>query len=303
MKSASTRKPLAYALAAVALGLAATFLPAAARAVTLTPVGSPIDVSNNFNPELLEASGLGLAKNETKLWSVSDENFTMYKMNFDGSAVESFEPTPTDGASTVHSPDFEGVTFGPPPPGSTNDHYIYLANEANNSILPVNYDSQKYHPQHTLASMSGYNSVNCQGSTQTVGQAFASSSSASGLEGITWNADANSFFVVKEKSPGLMIQINQALTQILACKVLTFSGRDYSDVAYDPTRHLFWVVSAEAQAVYLYNWSTNAAVGAPYPLGFPNAEGIAYDPSGDRVYVATDNGQGMDSYLYTYDVP
>ncbi len=98
-----------------------------------------------------------------------------------------------------------------------------------------------------------------------------------------------------------MIQINQALTQILSCKVLTFSGQDYSDVAYDSTRQRYWVVSDEAQAVYLYNWSTNAAE-FTYALGYAHGEGVSYDPDNHRLYIATDNGSSQDSYLYTYNV-
>jgi hypothetical protein len=83
---------LAWTGKAFTLALAAALLPAAAGAVSLTPVGSRVDISNNFNRQFREASGLGLAKNESKLWSVSDDNFTMYKMNLEGSAVASFTP-------------------------------------------------------------------------------------------------------------------------------------------------------------------------------------------------------------------
>src|SRR5437764_11537636 len=108
MESTSRRWQLILAGAAITLGMVAGLLPAVAFAVSLTPVGSAIDISNSFNPRFRESSGLGLAKNESKLWSVSDENFTMYKMNLDGSAVESFVPTPASGTSTVSGTDFEG---------------------------------------------------------------------------------------------------------------------------------------------------------------------------------------------------
>jgi uncharacterized protein YjiK len=291
-------KNLGWTVAAIALTLGGP-LAQAGRAVTLTPVGSAIDISKSFSPAFREASGLGLAKKETKLWSVSDENFTMYKMNLDGSAVTSFAPSPVNGVSTISSPDFEGVTYAPQPPGSSNDHYIYLANEKNNSILPVNYDSQKYHAPATLSSMHGYSSVTCDG-TKTVATEFANAGS-SGLEGITWDPDLNSFFVIKEKSPGLILQISQDLKTISACKVLTFSGHDYSDISYDPTRKQFWIVSDEADAVYLYDFGTNASVFS-YNLGYSNGEGVAYDPDNHRLYITTDNGKDSDSYLYTYNV-
>ena len=40
-----------------------------------------------------------------------------------------------------------------------------------------------------------------------------------------------------------MIQISANLKKIPACKVLTFSGEDYSDLAYDPTRKQLWILS------------------------------------------------------------
>jgi len=291
-------KDIRWTLATVALMLGGPL--ASARAVTLTPVGSAIDISRSFSPAFREASGLGLAKNESKLWSVSDENFTMYKMNLDGSAVTSFTPSPASGVSTISNTDFEGVTYAPQPPGSSSDYYIYLANEKDNSILPVNYDSQKYHTPAPLSSMHGYTSVTCEGSTNTVATEFANAGS-SGLEGITWDPDLNSFFVIKEKSPGLILQISRDLKTISACKVLTFSGLDYSDISYDPTRKQFWIVSDEAKAVYLYDFGTNASVFS-YNLPYSNGEGVSYDPDNHRLYIATDNGKDSDSYLYTYNV-
>jgi len=265
---------------------------------TVTQVGSRIDISGNFSPAFREASGLGLAKNETKLWSISDENFTIYKMNLDGSKAESFNPTPASGVGTISGTDFEGVTFAPPPPGSSNDHYIYLANEAAVGILPVNYDSQKYHTQKTLSSMAGYSTVQCQSGVTPASAFTGSSATESGLEGITW--DGSQFFVIKEKSPGLMIRISADLTTIQECKVLSFSA-DYSDISYDPTRNLFWIVSDESSSLYLYNWSNNSVV-QTYPLGYGNGEGVSYDPQNHRLYIVTDNGQSTDSYLYTYNV-
>lgn len=292
-------KKLTWTVAAIALTLAVGPLARSAGAVTLSQVGNRIDISTSFSPAFRESSGLGLAKNESKLWSVSDENFTMYKMNLDGSAVTSFTPSPASGVTTISKPDFEGVTYAPQPPGSDNDHYIYLANEHDNSIVPVNYDSQKYHTWTKLSAMSGYNSVTCDGTTK-VSTEFQNAD-GSGLEGITWDPDLNSFFVIKEKNPGLILRISHDLQTIQSCKVLTFSGQDYSDISYDPTRKQFWIVSDEASTVYLYDWNSNSSVYS-YPLGYTNGEGVSYDPDNHRLYIVTDNGNASDSYLYTYNV-
>jgi hypothetical protein len=288
------------AIAAITLTLLGGLAAQAGTSQTVTQVGSKINISNPFSPQFREASGLGTAKNQTSLWSISDSELKIYKLKLDGSNDGSFLPAPINSQSTVTGIDFEGVTFAPPPPGNSDDHFIYVANEAANGILPVNYDTQKYYAQKTLAGMTGYTTVNCAGGG-TVASEFSGSDPNSGLEGITWNGDLGSFFVIKEKDPGLMIQISAGLTTITACKVLTFSGQDYSDISYDPTRGRFWIVSDEAQRLYLYNWSTNTVTNS-WGLGYSNAEGVAYNPSNSRLYIATDNGSGSDSYLYTYSV-
>ena len=284
------------ALALILTGLASH----AAGSQTLTQLGSPVDISNPFSPQFREALGLGTAKNQTSLWSISDSELKVYKLTLSGGNDGSFVPTPINSQSTVTAIDFEGITYAPPPPGNTDDHFIYVANEAGNAILPINYNTQKYYAQKTLAGMTGYTTVPCSNGTSVASQ-FSGSSANSGLEGITWDPDLNSFFVIKEKDPGLMIRISADLTQIQGCRVLTFSGMDYSDISYDSTRGLFWIVSDEAQKLYTYNWTTDTVI-KTWNLGYTNGEGVAFDPSNSRLYIATDNGGGSDSYLYTYSV-
>ena len=67
--------------AALLLGISAV-QPALATPPQVTLLAGS-NISNNFSPAFREASGLGMAKNETKMWSISDENFTIYKMNLD----------------------------------------------------------------------------------------------------------------------------------------------------------------------------------------------------------------------------
>lgn len=286
-------KKLTWTVAAIALTLA----PAAVRSQTLSFVTST-DITTQFSPAFYEASGLGLTKDQTALWSISDSNFTIYKLSLTGSALTSFIPVHATGVSAITNTDFEGVTAGPPLSGSTSDTYIYLANENDNSILPVNYSSQKYHAPAPLSGMSGYTSVNC-GDGHTVEQDFANAGN-SGLEGITW--DGTYFFVIKEKDPGLILKISSDLTQILACKTLSLpNATDYSDISYDSTRGKFWIASDEADNVYLYDWSTNSMVKG-WHFTIDNMEGISFNPANNRLYIATDNGNTSDSYLYTYNV-
>jgi uncharacterized protein YjiK len=292
-------RSLVHRTALAALLLAA--LAPAARAVTLSQSGGSVDITNGFSYPLEEASGLGLAKQQTELWSISDDNCIVFKMQLNGTAVSNYPSDKAYCPSSVSDTDFEGVTYAPPPPGISDDHYLYIANENGNKIVPFNYSTHIYGTQVPLSGMTGYGSVGCTGGG-TVSSVFSGSDPNSGLEGITWNPDLASFFVIKEKDPGLIVQISSNLTQILACKVLSLpNATDYSDISYDPTRGQFWIASDEAANVYLYNWSTNSMVKG-WHLGIANMEGIAFNPANSRLYIATDNGGGSDSYLYTYNV-
>lgn len=273
-----------------------------ATALTLNPVAQH-NISNNFNPEFYEASGLSLAKNGTKLWSVGDEHdFAMYKMELNGDAVS--DATITASGTAISNPEFEGVTYGPPPPGIADDHFIYLVDESTNSIVPVNYGTNKYRNAVPLSGMANYSSQTVKCGTETVAQALNAPSENKGLEGIVWNPDLATFFVIQEKDPGLMIQISSDLKTILACKVLSFNATgDYSDIAYDSNRKKYWIVSDEAQSVSLYDWSTGTTgSGSPFSLTYDGGEGVAYDPSTDQLYICTDNGGSQNSYLYQYDI-
>lgn len=260
------------------------------------------NISNNFTPAFYEASGLGIAKNESKLWSVGDENnFTMYKMELNGAAVS--DNTAVPGTSvTLMNASFEGVTYAPPPPGISDDHYIYLVDENSSSVVPVNYNTNEYRAPIPLSGMNGYSSVVCQGSSDTVEDAFDGAEAANtGLEGITWNSHRSRFFLLKEKNPGLLIEVSADLGTIHACQTLAYNNADYSDVSYDPIRRKYWIVSDEGKSLALYDWSSASPVQG-WGLSYDNGEGVAFNPGTSQLFIATDNGGGQTSYLYVYKV-
>ncbi len=188
-----------------------------------------------------------------------ENNFSMYKMELDGTAVSDATAGPASGVTPISNASFEGVTYAPPLPGISDDHYIYLVDENSNSVVPVNYNTNKYSKPIPLSGMAGYSSILCTGSTlQTVQQAFNQAGN-SGLEGITWNSDLSRFYLLKEKSPGLLIQVSADLKTIQACQTLTYNNADYADVSYDSTRHKYWIVSDEGKSVALYDWKPRRA--------------------------------------------
>src|SRR4051812_48414778 len=81
-------RSLVHRTTLAALLLAA--LAPAARAVTLSQSGGSVDITNGFSYPLEEASGLGLAKQQTELWSISDDNCIVFKMQLNGTAVSNY---------------------------------------------------------------------------------------------------------------------------------------------------------------------------------------------------------------------
>lgn len=290
-----------FAVSVGAMSMAMVLGGARVEAASLTLTGQH-NISNNFTPAFYEASGLAIAKNESKLWSVGDENnFTMYKMELNGAAVSNATAGPAPGVTAISNASFEGVTYAPPLPGISDDHFIYLVDENSNSVVPVNYNTNKYSKPIPLSGMAGYSSIVCSGGTlQTVQQAFSQAGN-SGLEGITWNSDLSRFYLLKEKNPGLLIQVSSDLKTIQACQTLTYNNADYADVSYDSTRKKYWIVSDEGKSVALYDWSSASAV-QQWNLGYDNGEGVAFNPGTSQLFIATDNGGSQASYLYVYKV-
>ena len=80
-------------IAAIVLTLLGGLAAQAGQAQTLTSLGKT-NISTQFNPAFYEASGLGLSNGQNALWSISDGELKVYKLNLNGTSNESFVPTP-----------------------------------------------------------------------------------------------------------------------------------------------------------------------------------------------------------------
>ena len=150
-----------------------------------------------------------------------------------------------------------------------------------------------------------------------VAQHFAGGGANKGLEGITFNPDTGTVFVLKEGEPGLLIEISGDLDSIVGAKVLDAANGfmdddvdgaeiDFSGIQYDQTRSLFWIVSDKAKRLFLYDWGQNQVIQSA-ALGFEKdgefqeiekAEGVAVDPQSSRLYVVSDE----EARLYVFDI-
>jgi uncharacterized protein YjiK len=151
----------------------------------------------------------------------------------------------------------------------------------------------------------------------TIARFFVNSPPNKGLEGITWNTDTGSIFVVKEGTPGLLIELSADLATIRRHVLLNEANGfvddevagdelDFSGVCYDRNRKYFWIVSDKGRRLFLHDWKRNRVIQS-FPLAYSingkyreikKAEGVAVDPTSNRLFVVSDK----EARLYVFDI-
>ena len=253
-----------------------------------------IDIEDKENG-LREPSGLALSAQKDALWTVSDNAHKIYKLGLDGK----LQPEST---IELADPGLEGIALEPA------GRFLYTVNEDANEIIQVHLSEKTVLKHKALAGMQEFSAV---------AKHFEDSPPNKGLEGITWNRDSGSIFVLKESAPGLLIEVSHDLERLLDHVILseangffdddTDAGKlDFSGIVYDPVRKQFWIVSDKGQRLFLYDRQRNEVV-ASLALAYQHknkereikkAEGVAIDPAINRLFVVSDK----EARLYIYDI-
>lgn len=248
----------------------------------------------NEAERLTEPSGLALSRDNDGLWTISDDTKMVFKLNLEGrlETAESFK-IPVKG--------LEGITL------DRSGKFLLAVNEDDNEIIKIEIAARTIVDRRRLDKMAGYDAVEPH---------FTGGGANKGLEGIAWNSDAGTFFVMKEGVPGLLVEVSSDLRTIQSHRLLNqdngfhdtdvSSGEiDFSGIFYDRTRAAFWIVSDKARRLFLYDWAGNR-VTQTSALGYvkegeyrevKKAEGVAVDPESNRLYVVSDE----EARLYVFD--
>jgi uncharacterized protein YjiK len=244
---------------------------------------------------LSEPSGLALSHGRNALWTVSDDTKKIFKISLEGDLKK-------DDSFKIPDKGLEGVAVDP------TGEFLITVKEDGNEIIEISINREEVTERRRLADMADYDSIS---------HFFAGGGANKGLEGITWNTKTGTIFVMKEGSPGLLIEVSPDLKAILSHQVLTEENGfrdtevaadelDFSDVCYDESRDRFWIISDKAQRLFLYDRKENAVV-QNTRLGYgrdgqykeiKKAEGVAIDPEANRLYVVSDE----EARLYVFDI-
>ncbi len=254
-----------------------------------------------------EPSGITLGPSlngRSQLWIVSDDSKTLYTFVEDNHQENNLT------FSLVHqhslpNKGLEGITMN-------SSGQALVVKEKTNTLVRVRQDTFEEVERVRLTQMAGF---------EDLAQYFVDSVKNKGLEGITWNPKSETFFVVKEGRPSMLLEIQNDLQGILNHWILgaeqgfTISEMpqerlDLSGLCYDSYRDKLWLVSDKGQHLFLYNYHTHL-VEQRIPLGYRKnkkgigayreivkAEGVTISEDGATLYVVSDK----EARLYVYAI-
>ncbi len=204
-------------------------------------------------------SGLSLSSSPDILYAVSDNSGNVFKITTTGKRLSTFLTNCTD---------LEGVAV------NLTDNSIWIIEERNRKAIQLNQQGEKL---------------------KTISVPVDVYYENNGIEGISINPENEHLFILNEKNPGQLIEIDNKGT-LIASKSLFFAS-DYSGIFINDTGTEMWIISDEASKIFKCNMQ--AEVIEEYSIGIYDAEGIAVDVINEIIYVVSDSNKK----LYLYDLP
>jgi len=212
---------------------------------------------NEYHISVPEPSGLCYDSASNSLWTVSDETGSVYQLNLNGNVIK-----------TISLPgllDLEAVCLN----GSGDS--LWIVNEQLREFIKIDFNGNISQRKQIL-----------------------SGDDNSGLEGICINSNNGHIFTIKEKDPGMLIELSSDLT-IINQKEITFAN-DFSGMTWNLLDDQLIIVSHQSKKIFFCN--TVGEVIKSYDIQVKQGEGIAIDPANNKIYVVSDS----DSKLYVYEL-
>jgi uncharacterized protein YjiK len=193
-----------------------------------------------------EPSGLHFDNKTNSLWIVSDENSTIYNVNLNGQILSKI---------VVDGLDLEGITI-------IKDSILVAVLERDRAILFL--DKKGKELKRIKVDLRGKPN--------------------SGLEGIAFKPIKNSFFVVNEKKPGLLLEID-SVGKTISKNELNFAS-DYSGLFFNPSENILWITSDEDKAIF--KCTASGKLIKKYNIEIEQIEGISINLEKSLLYIISD---------------
>ncbi len=208
-------------------------------------------------------------------YTVSDDTKAIFRLDLKGrvSVSDSF---------FIGLDDLEGIAL------RGDDRELLVVQERSKSVMLVDLSSRSERSPRPLSAMTNYD---------TIAHHFPDPPDNNGLEGITVNTRNNHVVVLKERQPGLLIELDPTPTAILSKRVMQPSQGfmhpelkaeklDFSDLSYDSSSDTLWIVSDKCRCLFQYDWAGDTLLQrldltistGDKPKLIRKPEGVAIDP-------------------------
>ena len=210
-----------------------------------------LKIVEEYKLKVPEPSGLALSVDGKSLWTVSDQTSMVYLISLKGKIEKSF---------AVDAEDLEGVAV-------ISDTSIVVVAERTREVIFLNNEGKEYFRKKLLYDDYDNN----------------------GLEGITINKNNGHIFVVKEKKPKVLIELDNKLKEVNRTKIHfanDLSGLDFINETND-----LWIISDESRLAA--KCSQDGKVKEKYNVTIEQIEGIAVDPASNIIYLVSDKNEKL----------
>ena len=215
-----------------------------------------LNLIQSYAIDIHEPSGLCFNYDKTALYTVNDPpNNKIYKMNLAGETIKELSYVGND---------LEGITF------DYRDSTLWIVEESLFQLVHIDTNGNLINNIQIQFSANGNN----------------------GFEGVTFNSQNNRFYILNEKNPGMLLEIDTNFN-IISQTVLTFAN-DYSGIFFDDNSNNFFIVSDESQKLFIWNKTTGVI--ADINIGKEKIEGITFNSETNYLYFVSDSKEKL--YIY-----
>lgn len=218
-----------------------------------------VEKIKSYQLTVSEPSGLCFFMSPDTLLTISDQTSSVFFINRQGKTLQEF---------SFNGNDIEGIAF------DKENHVFWVSEERTRNIIKLSENGKEL--KRINLSATNYESNN-------------------GLEGITYCPANGHLFVINEKKPAVLYELD-TLGTIVNTNTLTFAT-DLSGVFYENTQNRLWLVSDESEIVARCN-----LFGEPdeiYRTNVNKAEGICVDIANAALFLVSDS----ENQLYKMQLP
>jgi len=215
-----------------------------------------LELEASYKINVLEPSGLAINSSGTILYTVSDNTAQVYKLSTTGNVLQTF---------SYKGNDLEGVS-------TFTENKLLLAEERTKEIVVFDMITGGFLKNRI---------------------SYENNDANSGTEGVTYDENSNTIFILNEKDPGLLIRLRSDFS-VIASYELDFAN-DYSGIFYESSSNNLWIVSDQSKTIN--KCSLTGKVIDSYSINITQAEGIAI--SNNKIYVVSD----AEAKLYVFKKP